>query len=166
MVSYAFFSPLKPAVVTLLIFSSWYSALAILLQLKSCIRNRITEITTLKKSLCECSLLPPHLLIFKWSAVQACKDFLVAQLREQWGTRTSLALLWIKKTCGTAPSVSIQQGTVAYACLKCMNTLTDVNWSTWSLWVKHMPKCFSGLEILPFLCKSVCKYLQAGMLVF
>lgn len=29
-----------------------------------------------------------------------------------------------------------------------------------------MPKCFSGLEILSFLCKSVCKYLQAGMLVF
>lgn len=29
-----------------------------------------------------------------------------------------------------------------------------------------MPKCFSGLEILLFLCKSVCKYLQAGILVF
>lgn len=99
-------------------------------------------------------------------SVQACKDFLVAQLREWWGTRTSLALLWVKKTCGTAPPVLIQQGAVARACLKCMNTLTDVNWSTWSLWVKHMPKCFSGLEILPFLCKSVCKYLQAGMLVF
>lgn len=29
-----------------------------------------------------------------------------------------------------------------------------------------MPKCFSGLEILLLLCKSVCEYLQAGMLVF
>lgn len=47
-----------------------------------------------------------------------------------------------------------------------MNTLTDVNWSTWSLWVKHMPKWFSGLEILLFPCKSVSKCLQAGMLVF
>lgn len=68
--------------------------------------------------------------------------------------------------CGAAPSVSIRQGTAARACLKYMNTLTDVNSSAWSLRVKHMPKCFSGLEILPFLCKRVSKYLQAGMLQF
>lgn len=68
--------------------------------------------------------------------------------------------------CGAAPSVSIRQGTAARACLKYMNTLTDVNSSAWSLRVKHTPKCFSGLEILPFLFKRVSKYLQAGMLDF
>lgn len=153
MASHAFFSPLKPAVVTLWIIPSWHGALAISIQPKSCMWNSVTEIM--------------RLLIFKWSGfIASLQDFLVAQLREQRGTRISLALLWIKKMWNWHPqfrsSKALKHVPVSNVWILLLTSFEVLG----SLWVKHMPKCFSGLEILPFLCKSVLKYLQAGMLVF
>lgn len=109
-----------------------------------------------------------HLLMFKWSGFSASlQDFLVAELREQRGTRTSLALLQIKKTWNWHPQFQsskalehVPVSNVRILLLTSIEVLGAYELSTCRSAFQGLRFCRSCVRVCASICRQECQFAE------